>query len=192
MAASLAALARPCSGAASKRSCRKCRRAPGAFGLFFWRGMAVSVQPFHLLGKRKPIVRTLSGRCCVRLGARSSSVHVPPSIPIYFLIAACTILSVNPTGLCTLQLQSLGSCADPGRTAPCGHRANLGSRQRETDLAESEKRKPFPSQSVGLPPRAGARGGRWLPSHSTRPGLPPSSAVRLAMRGQCCSVPPFE
>src|SRR5258707_12371316 len=82
--------------------------------------------------------------------------------------------------------------ADPGRTAPCGHRANLGSRQRETDLAESEKRKPFPSQSVGLPPRAGARGGQRLPLHSTRPVLPQGSAVRLAMLGRGCSVPPFE
>jgi hypothetical protein len=31
------------------------------------------------------------------------------------------------------------------------------SRQRETDLGQSEKRKLFPPQSVSLPPRAGAR-----------------------------------
>src|SRR5262249_8094299 len=62
----------------------------------------------------------------------------------------------------------------------------------QTDLAESEKRTPFPSQSVGLPPRAGARGGRRLALHSTRPGLPQGSAVRLAMRGRGCSVLAFE
>jgi hypothetical protein len=144
--------------------------------------MAVSVQPFHLLGKRKPIVRTLSGRCCVRLGARSSSVHVPPSIPIYFLIAACTILSVNPTSALHAATAKPRS---PRRSGPDGTvrpSREPRSRQRETDLAQSEKRTPFPSQSVGLPPRAGARGGRRLPLHSTRPGLPQGSAVRLAMR----------
>ncbi len=148
----------------------------------------MSVQPFHLLGKRKPIVRTLSGRCCVRLGARSSSVHVPPSIPIYFLIAACTILSVNPTSALHAATAKPRS---PRRSGPDGTvrpSREPRSRQRETDLAQSEKRTPFPSQSVGLPPRAGARGGRRLPLHSTRPGLPQGSAVRLAMRGRGCSV----
>jgi pimeloyl-ACP methyl ester carboxylesterase len=65
------------------------------------------------------------------------------------------------------------------------------STRRETDLAQSEKRKLFP-QPIGLPLQAGARDGRRLPSHSTRPGLPQSPAARLAMRGRGCSAPPFE
>src|SRR6266566_4669799 len=81
------------------------------------------------------------------------------------------------------------SLATQMRTAPCGHPR---SRQRETDLAQSEQRKLSPPQSVGLQPRARARGGRRLPSHSTRPGRLQSSAVGLAMRGRGCSVPPFE
>src|SRR6266446_5270254 len=66
------------------------------------------------------------------------------------------------------------------------------SRQRETDLAKNERRKLFSAQSVSLPPRAGAQGELRLPSHSTRPELPQSFAVRLAMRGRGCSVSPFE
>src|SRR5262245_19964850 len=65
-------------------------------------------------------------------------------------------------------------------------------RQRETGLAQSEKRKLSCPQSVGLPPQVGARGGRPLPSHSTRRELLQSSAVGLAMGGRRYSVPPFE
>jgi hypothetical protein len=68
----------------------------------------------------------------------------------------------------------------------------LQSRQRETELAQSEKREPFPPQSGGLPPRVGAQGGRQLPLYSTRPGLPQSSVARLAMCGRGCAAPPFE
>src|SRR5262249_2130427 len=66
------------------------------------------------------------------------------------------------------------------------------SRQRETGLAQSEKRKLSCPQSVGLPPQVGARGGQPLPSHSTRRELLQSSAVGLAMGGRRYSVPPFE
>src|SRR5262249_19282315 len=66
------------------------------------------------------------------------------------------------------------------------------SRQRETGLAQSEKRKLPSPQSVGLPPQVGARGGRPLPLHSTRRELLQSSAAGLAMGGRGCSVPPFE
>src|SRR5262249_13414338 len=66
------------------------------------------------------------------------------------------------------------------------------SRQRETGLAQSEKRKLSPGQSLALPPQVEARGGRPLPSHSTRPELLQSSAVGLAMGGRGCSVLPFE
>src|SRR5262249_19880249 len=100
--------------------------------------------------------------------------------------SACTILSGNPTGLCTLQLQSLASRAEPSRTARCGHREPR-SRQRETGLAQSEKRKLSCPQSVGLPPQVGAPGGRPLPSHSTRRELLQSSATGLATGGRGCS-----
>src|SRR5215470_14459903 len=84
------------------------------------------------------------------------------------------------------------SRVEPDRTARCGPSRDPRSRQRETGLAQSEKRKLSCPQSVGLPPQVGARGGRPLPSHSTRRELLQSSAVGLAMGGRRCSVPPFE
>src|SRR5262249_38435727 len=55
--------------------------------------------------------------------------------------AICAICMHNPVwksdrafGLCKLQLQSLASRAEPGRTAPCGHRANLDLRSARPGL----------------------------------------------------------
>jgi hypothetical protein len=68
--------------------------------------------------------------------------------------------------------------------------ARLRSRRRETDLARGKKRALFSPQSAGLPPREEVRDGPRLPSHSTRPGLPRSFAIRLARRGQAASFMP--
>src|SRR6266699_7331645 len=59
-------------------------------------------------------------------------------------------------------------------------------KQREIDLGRSEKRKLSIPRLAGISPQAGARGGRRLPSQSTRPGLPqgsevPSSHARLGL-----------
>jgi hypothetical protein len=72
---------------------------------------------------------------------------------------------------------------------PRGDRANLPVRQRETDRGRSEKRKLSTPRSAGLPPQGGVRGGRPLPSHSTRPELLQSSAVP-PRRSVCRMVPP--
>src|SRR6266478_1843184 len=55
-------------------------------------------------------------------------------------------------------------------------------KQREIDLGRSEKRK-LSIPVAGLSPQAGARGGRRLPSQSTRPGLPQGFEVPLPTRG---------
>jgi hypothetical protein len=57
----------------------------------------------------------------------------------------------------------------PDGAVPLPHERQ--SRQRETGLAQSEKRKLSSPQLVGLQPQVGARGGRPLPSHSSRPEL---------------------
>src|SRR5262249_24062125 len=103
-----------------------------------------------------------------------------------------TVLSGNPTGPCTLQLAKPRFARRAGPDGTLRPSREPRSRQRESGLAQSEKRKLSSPQSVGLPPQVGARGRRPLPSHSTRRELLQSSAAGLAMGGRGCSVPPFE
>src|SRR5438034_8408856 len=100
-------------------------------------------------------------------------------------LAALVYYEQNTLGRRLRQVHNL--LTSRGRT----HRASIArlrSRRREIDLAEGKKRELFSPQSAGLPPREGVRGGPQLPSHSTRPGPPPSSAVVLPSRGRGGSV----
>src|SRR6266496_491476 len=86
---------------------------------------------------------------------------------------------------CKLQLQSSASAQGPNGTALALRDFDLGGAK--PILPGGKKRALFSPQSAGLPPREEVRDGPRLPSHSTRPGLPRSFAIRLARRGQAAS-----
>jgi hypothetical protein len=89
---------------------------------------------------------------------------------------------------CKLQLQSSASAQGPNGTALALRDFDLGGAK--PILPGGKKRALFSPQSAGLPPREEVRDGPRLPSHSTRPGLPRSFAIRLARRGQAASFMP--
>src|SRR6266851_9064983 len=98
-------------------------------------------------------------------------------------------IRLNPTK--TLQAATAKPRFRAGAERHRASTARLRYTRRETDLARGEKRALFSPQSAGPPRREGVRAGPRLPSHSTRPGLPRSFAVRLARRGQVGSVSIF-
>src|SRR5215813_12946597 len=141
---------------------------------------------------------------CPSATSSSANHEITRSVPPYSLGgmdsvkgAICAICIRNPLwkSYWTLQVATAKArfpCRHRTGRHPRGHRANLPVRQRETDRGRKEKRKLSTSRSAGLPPQAGARDGRRLPSHSTRPRPPQSSAVRLPTRGRRRSIPAVE